>query len=204
MSAPSCSICGGIPDLVLVTLTGGVPDSEPLPAGCEKLVAWASLPKPLADQLDRQWRDSKVTRCPECGALFRYSTDHEYLMVTEDTIEVERIRDAQAIADIYREHPPPQPRSDEAARAERGLAEEIRAIESLVRARIIAQHRINYGHAQPSEVVELDAKLRAFSKEALRAARSDLSVHSVELENPMDPGFNETRSYSLSDELAEL
>lgn len=104
-SAPSCSICGTIPESCDAFIKGG-DIIRHLPEAVSRLEIWSEVPPGHQDH-DVSTSDSHVKRCPECGAYFLYSCSYEYLVNgSDDEVVITRVRDPVDILKILLIHTP--------------------------------------------------------------------------------------------------
>ncbi|MGV8122562.1 MAG: WD40 repeat domain-containing protein [Candidatus Xenobiia bacterium LiM19] len=105
ISAPSCSICGTIPESCDAYIKGG-DIIRHLPEAVSRLEIWSEVPPGHQDH-DVSTSDSHVKRCPECGAYFLYSCSYEYLVNgSDDEVVITRVHDPVEILKILLIHTP--------------------------------------------------------------------------------------------------
>lgn len=90
MGFASCSICSQLADRESAFQKYGSDDNTYLPAAWESLVLVKDF-KPYSS------RKQQLYRCPECGTLYLYETDYEYLVNgSEDEEHLTRLTANQA------------------------------------------------------------------------------------------------------------
>jgi|GEM_PF-2121603 len=105
ISAPSCSICGTIPESCDAYIKGG-DIIRHLPEAVSRLEIWSEVPPGHQDHAV-SFSDSHVKRCPECGAYFLYSCSYEYLVNgSDDEVIITRVHDPVEILKILLTHKP--------------------------------------------------------------------------------------------------